>query len=168
MRLFFLFLFSFSFLFSDTFSIGLKYYKQKSYNQAYSEFLKCKKDKDCQAMIGLMNQKGEGVSKNIQVAKEWYEKSANQGELSSMHNLGILYLNEKKYKLARKYFMKARKNILDGYTPSIYNLGLIYLYGWGVKPDYEKSLQYMNEAHVLGYKDADKVIRWLKKQLKNK
>jgi len=160
-----LFLF-FTTLYADNFTLGLQHYNLKIYSKAFEEFNQCTTDKYCQAMIGLMYQKAQGTKKDIQKAKIWYEKAANQGDLSSMHNLGVLYLNEKKYNKAEKWLLKAAQDG-KGYTPSIYNLGLIYLYGWGVKPDYQKALNYMQQAKSLGYEQANAPITWLNEQLKN-
>jgi uncharacterized protein len=141
------------FLYADNFNDGLKEYKSKNYKEAFTEFKKCEADGGCQAMIALMYQNGEGIPKDINKAIKWFEKSANKNEISSQHNLGVIYLNLKKYDKALVWFKKAAKDGM-GYTPSIYNIGLIYLYGWGVKSNYSLSLKYMKLAKKLGYTQA--------------
>lgn len=172
-KLFFTFLLFISFLHSDidsttiafkqdSFDTGLNFYKKKEYKKAFNEFDKCKEDKDCAAMIALLYQKGEGVEQNLHLAKLWFESSARKGELSSMHNLALIFLKEKKYKYALYWFIKADKG---NYTLSTYNLGLMILNGWGVKSNLKVALKYMKKAQSLGYDKAKPVIEYIEKKL---
>jgi len=50
-------------------------------------------DKYAQYSLGLMYQKGEGVSQDYKEAVRWYAKSAGQGFCIAQYNLGVMYDN---------------------------------------------------------------------------
>lgn len=43
--------------------------------------------------LGIIYANGFGVEQNYQKAFEWFEQSANQGDIEALYNLGIMYQN---------------------------------------------------------------------------
>jgi len=99
--------------------VGKRYYDQafkwfqKSAMQAYAK---------AQNKLGLMYEKGQGVSQNDVLAFDWYRKSAEQGEIKAQHRLGLIYSIgksvEQSYIEAYKWLSLAREG---GNTDAIYN-----------------------------------------------
>lgn len=112
---------------------------------------------------------GEGVHKNRKEASRWYERIKDKlpevadDEYEMGHNYTINALfqiryNEKKGSLyssynsevARPYFeiaMRYFKNAIRyGRTDANYDLGQYYLYGYGVKQDLSKAIEYFDKA----------------------
>lgn len=51
-----------------------------------------KGDADSQNSLGNMYEKGQGVTKNMELAFKWYQKAAHQGHALAQLNMGRLYL----------------------------------------------------------------------------
>jgi len=108
-------------------------------------YIKCKQSAEqgiamSQYYLGQMYRNGDGVSKNLQEAINWYRKAAEQGNALAQYNLGWIYdsgegvpqnLNE-----AIKWYDKAAKQG-DKYAP--FNLGVMYYTGSGVQKDFVKT-----------------------------
>ena len=112
---------------------------------------------------------GEGVHKNFKEASRWYERIKDKlpefadDEYEMGHNYTINALfqiryNEKKGSLyssynsefARPYFGVAMRYFKDairyGRTDANYDLGQYYFYGYGVKKDLSKAIEYCDKA----------------------
>ena len=65
----------------DQFDIAESFYNQKKYQKAFKLFKKLAEQGDSQAQynLGAMYENGEGIEENIEQAKYWYKKSADQG-----------------------------------------------------------------------------------------
>jgi len=77
-------------------------------------------------------------------AEIWYKKGVQNKIPSSAHNLGSMYKELHKYKLAEKYYLIAAE-LGDKYTP--YVLGLFYVKNLD---DYEKSKEWFKKSFELG------------------
>ncbi len=92
---------------------------------------------------------------NYKKAKYYYQKSAEEGNVFAMNNLGTLYLNgkgvPKNIDKALEYYLKAlKKSPNEGFV--LKNLGYIYQYGGSTIPiDFPKALSYYNAAAKNGY-----------------
>jgi localization factor PodJL len=87
-----------------------------------------------QAYLGRLYEKGGvGLVKNPAEARRWYERAAQAGDRSAMHNLGLYYFEgsggPKNTAAAAEWFRRAA---LAGLTDSQYNLGRLYEEGLGV------------------------------------
>ena len=107
--------------------------------------------------LGLMYDKGHGVTQDYKQAVKWYRKAAEQGDADAQYNLAINYDNgqgvTQDYKQAVKWY---RKSAEQGYTAAQYNLGLRYANGQGVTQDYVLAHMWWNIAASSGLKDATK------------
>ena len=99
--------------------------------------------------LGLKYYKGIGVKIDYQKAKEFFEKSINDGYASAYHYLGMIYYNgngvQTNHVKAKECFEKADA---DNNIFSSYYLGKIYYWGDGVEKNYEKANEYKNK--ILG------------------
>ena len=61
---------------------GMKYYNAKDYAKAAEIFTSSAKNGHApsQYMIGRMYEHGQGVSRNVDTAREWYTESSNNGD----------------------------------------------------------------------------------------
>jgi len=77
------------------FQKGLKAYDNKDYATALKEFTPLAKqgDADAQYILGVMYDKGQGVTQDYKAAVKWYRLAAEQGDASAQFNLGIMYAN---------------------------------------------------------------------------
>jgi TPR repeat protein len=91
---------------------------------------------DSQFNLGLMYEKGIGVSKDEKKAVAWYLKAALQGKSHAQYNLAVLYENGRgndvNFAQAHQWYRKAA---VQGDGLAVGNLGMLYLRGQGVKKD---------------------------------
>ena len=75
------------------------------------------------------------------------EQLANEGNIFSQYNLGLMYSNGKgvrqDYTKALEWYQKAAN---QGYAKAQYNLGLMYSDGKGVRQDYTKAFEWYQKA----------------------
>ena len=83
---------------------------------------------ESQVMIGFIYSHGEGVTKNLDMAIEWYTKAANQGSHLAEYNLGMLSENAGKCEESLKWFIKSA---IGGNEYGQYEFGLL-LYAKGL------------------------------------
>ena len=100
---------------------------------------------------------GNGVSKDYQKAKFYYEKSIESyGAVEGYIGLARIYYHglgvERDYKMAVNYFHDAGQDDESGF--SYYMLGIMHLNGLGVEPNIDAAKKYFEEAwyrkHVFG------------------
>jgi TPR repeat protein len=112
---------------------------------------------DANAMfnLGKRYESGDGVAKDYDKAREWYEKAAAKGDPAAMTRLGVLYHNglgvAQDYATAREWYDKAAA---EDNSDAMYNLGLLYNYGRGVAQDYGKAREWFEKAAAKGNSDA--------------
>ncbi len=106
-----------------------------------------KGDAKAQNSLGLLYEKGVGVSKSYPEALKWFQKSARKGNPEGQNNLGFLYFKglgvKEDDQEALKWFLKA---VDQGLASAQGNVGLVYGQGLGVKKDYAKALEYFKKA----------------------
>jgi localization factor PodJL len=103
--------------------------------------------------LGSAYEKGLGVDRNATEAKRWYREAAEAGNVRSMHNLGVLYANDRDMPSAIPWFHKAAE---AGLKDSQFNLGIIYAIGSGVKQDLAVSYKWFALAALQGDQEAGK------------
>jgi len=91
-------------------------FDQGKYNKAYNlwEPLANKGDLTAQNYIGIHHYLGLGTSRNLRLAKTWFEKAAIKGFADAQYNLGVMYENgefvKQDYVIAYMWFYLANQN----------------------------------------------------------
>ena len=104
---------------------------------------------------------GRGVTKNMDKAKEWYQKAANAGDTIAQNNLGSLLLKEEsrdsQYKAAQ-WFMAAA---IKGSPSAQFNLANMYREGSGIRRNLEESAKWYLRAALQGDKYAQNALAYM-------
>jgi uncharacterized protein len=104
-----------------------------------------------QFFLGLMYNKGEGVTQDYAQAAKWYEKAATQGNAKAQVLLGTLYYNgegvTQDYAQAAKWYEKAA---IPGSAEAQFLLGTLYDSGEGVTQDYAQAAKWYEKAAAQG------------------
>jgi len=107
---------------------------------------------DAQSSLGVMYEKGLGVSQDIKTAMKWYRLAAKQGNANAQFNLGTMYENglgvSQDYKTAMKWYRLAAK---QGNANAQYNLGVMYNVGKGVSQDYKTAVKWFRLSAKQGH-----------------
>lgn len=90
-----------------------------------------------QARLGWMYESGLGIAKNYDLAIQWYEKAADQGDMVAQQSLGQMYRYGKYDGGVKKDYVKALKwfrlSAEQGNRMSQQHMGDMYKQGLGVK-----------------------------------
>ncbi len=107
--------------------------------------------------LGVMYERGQGVTQDYDAAVRWYRKAAEQGNAKAQTNLGVMYHNgwgvPQDYTEALRWFRKAAA---QGHAGAQYNLGQMYRRGQGVKQDYVRAYVWWELAVAKGKEQARK------------
>ena len=142
-----------------TFADGLTAYDRGDYSRAFSVFLSLAAGGNANAQynVGVMYDKGLGVSKDERPAMFWYRKAAEQGRADAQFNLGLMYDMgrgvPKDDQQAMSWYRKAAE---QGRADAQFNLGLMYDMGRGVPKDDQLAYFWWLLASVRGDADAVK------------
>jgi TPR repeat protein len=101
--------------------------------------------------VGLMYDKGQGVSKDEVQAMKWYRLAADQGRSDAQYQLGHLYYKQNNYAEAAKWFHLAAD---QGRADAQSNLGAMYAEGEGVPQDYLQALMWFTLSAAQHHKDG--------------
>lgn len=106
--------------------------------------------------IGVMYQRGYGVTKNFPEAVKWFREAAEQGHTSAQYELGVIFVRgglgiPRNFAQASKWFGLAAA---QGHMVAQYDLGLMHLRGEGMPQDYVKAMKWLEPAAVKGYAPA--------------
>ena len=127
---------------------------------------------------------GQGVPKDLKLALEWYQKSAEGGDAHAQSNLAPYYLSGEGVPVDYgKAVSLYEKSIAQGNSDAIVGLGLCYQRGQGVKQDASKALEYFkksadqNNAYAMGWlglsyengwgvsRNGEEALKWYLKAL---
>ena len=149
------------------FSLGCMYYEGKGVTQDYAEafkwYLKASKQGDTytQYLIGDMYYEGKGVTQDYAEAFKWNLKAAEKGWPDAQNSVGLMYERgqgvKQDYSEALKWYTKASEhgNLERGNKYALYNLGLMYAKGTGMKSkNIAKALECFNLAALKGHKGS--------------
>jgi TPR repeat protein len=123
--------------------------------QARGWFLKAAKQGVVEAMynLALMLEIGEGIPADRRQAMRWYRMGARAGDVKAQMNLGLMYIGG--IRLNRVLGVGLlRKAARKGHPKAIYNLGVAYWRGDGVKESRKIAERYIRKAAQLGEKAA--------------
>lgn len=114
---------------------------------------------EAQLKVGEMYETGFGVKKDMQQARTWIEKSAAQGNETA--GFKLLYWSMQKNGMkgenkARYGEMLKKAEAGNGYA--MYYIGLVNASGAGVRVNYNKSLDWLNKATLIGILEAEREI----------
>ena len=98
--------------------------------------------------IGCAYDRGDGVERDMNQAKHYWELAAIGGDAGSMYNLGILEERAGNMSRALKHHMIAAG---CGYKNSLKEIREFYVNGYATKDDYTKALR-ANQKYVDGIK----------------
>ena len=108
--------------------------------------------------LGVMYEKGQGVSQNYKTAVKWYTLAAEQGYPFAQSNLGQNYDKgegvSQNYKTAVKWYTLAAE---QGYALAQFNLGVMYDKGEGVIQDYVRAHMWGNLGASNGNENGAKL-----------
>ena len=137
--------------------LGLKYHAMEDYDDnEYKMFYKAYEADAyewCTYRLALCYELGWGVQKDDRIAIQLFEEAAEEMP-DGYDRIGMIYLNQRNYAFAVKYFRKAiDKGVTGGYT----SLGLCYANGYGVVKDREKAKELLQVAIDQGDEEAAKI-----------
>ena len=110
---------------------------------------------DAQYNLGVMYDKGQGVTRDYAVAVGWFRKAADQGFAPAQLSLGVMYENglgvTQDFTIAASWYRRAAD---QGDTSAQLNLGFMYENGWGVTQNHVIAHMWFSLAAVRGDRDA--------------
>lgn len=120
---------------------------------------------EAQLKVGGMYETGFGVEKNMKAARNWVNKAAAQGNETAgfkllywdMQKNGLKGDNKKKYAE-----MVGKAEAGDGFA--MYYVALVYANGTGLKVNFDKSLEWLNKATLVGILEAEREVEVVREQ----
>ncbi|MBL4847627.1 MAG: SEL1-like repeat protein [Planctomycetes bacterium] len=110
---------------------------------------------DAMVNLGVMLEKGQGVTKDEVQAVEWYRRAADKGQPDAMVNLGLLLLTgrgvTKDEAQAVEWFHSAADK---GHLGAMYNLANVLVAGRGVPKDAAQAAELFRRAAENGHPGA--------------
>lgn len=139
------------------FDRGLRAYENQQYKKALSAWKRSARAENLTAMynIGLLYERGSGVSVSLTSADKWYRKAAVNGHVDAQYRLANLLIILGKKDEAVDWYQRAGK---AGNLSAQYNLGLLYLRGKHVEKNLDKAFSWMKMAAEAGDVDAAFVL----------
>ncbi len=108
-----------------------------------------------QFRLAAIHEKGEGVKKDITLARKLYLAAAEKGHAKAMHNLAVLYAEgvdgKPDYRTAAQWFRRAAAH---GVADSQFNLAVLFARGIGIEQNLAKSYKWFTLAANTGDQDA--------------
>ncbi len=150
------------------FSAGYKAYQRGDYVTALQIFRQLADQGNARAQfsLGVMYNKGQGMTQDYAEAMRWYRKAADQDYVLALYNLGLMYSKgqgvPQDYAEAARWYRKAAE---QGYSAGQTRLGDMYVLGQGVAQDYVQAHMWFNLAAARGLKLAKVNRNRLAKQM---
>lgn len=112
-------------------------------------------DPQAQSNLAMAFLSGQGMAKDLALARRWAEKSALQGHPDGQYTLGSMYLAGRgvlqNFQTAFRWFEKAAQ---QNHAESQFRLGTLYYSGHGVGIDKTKAYVWFNLAAAHGHQKA--------------
>ena len=116
-----------------------------------------------QYTLSKLHERGTGVPKDLNLARQWTEKAAQNGNVKAMHDLAVFMAQgeggPQSYAGAVEWF---RKGAEYGIVDSQYNLGILYEQGLGISPNLTEALYWFMVAAKNGDAGAPAKVMELK------
>ena len=124
-------------------------YLRGDHKTALTEFKRLAEagDVDAQSQIAEMYFTGRGAPEDQALAVKWFTAAAEQGDVASQVNLGLLQAQNSEYEAAAKWFALASKQD-DG--AAMNNMAAFYMRGLGVPQDIPKAFAILEKVAELG------------------
>ena len=150
---------------ADPLGDAIKAYDSGNYVQAVAMLrpLADRGDSIAQLKLGMLHYYGYGVPEDEFAAVQWMQRSAAQGNLDAMYQIGnVLTFAANTAKLSadadvdavKWYFEAARA----GHRDAQYALGLMFLAGKGVVQSQEEGIGWIQRAAALGHREAQNFV----------
>ncbi len=142
-------------------SVGLEYYSQGKFNEAYQYFVRAARMGEGAALynLGLMYHFGRGVAKDFDAARDFYEQACENQYPLAYNNLGSLYYNGQGVavdkEMAFGLFLKGAER---GVEVSQFSVASMLYHGDGVKVDKATSKMWFEKAAAQGSEEARKYL----------
>jgi localization factor PodJL len=119
-----------------------------------------------QFRLAHMLDRGTGTAVDVERAKVWYRRAAEQGHVNAMHNLAVLLARRDggtpDYATAATWFREAAER---GLTDSQYNLGVLCEMGLGVPKNLPEAYKWLALAARGGDTEATNRVQQIKTRL---
>jgi TPR repeat protein len=130
------------------FDEGVAAANEGQYGTAFQEFSALAEQGDARAQQALawMYYEGQGRKKDFEKAAYWYDKAAEQGNVTAQINAGLYYHGNGKEHDLSKAFELWQQAAQQGVVEAQRNLGLMYGKGQGVKRNDVQAYVWLNAA----------------------
>lgn len=119
---------------------------------------------DAVLAMGWFYLNGVGVERDIERARQWYRKSARQGDPRAMFSLGQMAYDDRNYADAEIWFKRAVEN---GHAVSLFWLGKLYWRGNGVPEDQKQAISMFQQAAGRKVPAAQRLLRFLSRKTRS-
>lgn len=92
---------------------------------------------EAQSALSTLLSSGGEIAQDFPLAIHWARKAVAQGNASAAFNLGTIYRDLRKPKLAFRWYQRAGAM---GDTDAFLQIGLCYLFGFGAEQDFDSAL----------------------------
>jgi TPR repeat protein len=106
-------------------------------------------DPTAQSQLGYYYLNGIKTEKNIEAAKRWLQRAAEQGDIDAAYDLGVLFETERNYLLAARYYKSAE---IDPFAKL--RLAHLYSQGLGAARDINAAAELITAAAESGEAEA--------------
>ncbi len=111
-------------------------------------------DARSQYNLGVLHDRGLGVERDLQVARDWWRQAALQDHRSAQHNLALTLIERGGAADLAEAVEWLKAAALAGFTRSQYSLGKLYEVGFGVTEDQVRAFQLIAQAAESGLVSA--------------
>ena len=134
----------------DELEAASKLFDSGQYGLAFAKYLPLAEGGSigAQLRVGWMYHSGRGVGHDVEQARRWYIRAAEASSAEAQFYLGRLSWTEQRYQETIEMFERSAS---QNYGPALYQLGVMYLIGEGVKPDEHRAYRYFEKAAHLGH-----------------
>lgn len=150
----------------ELFNQASKFEEKGDMRSAFRFYLAAAKsgDSGSQLNVGNLYDAGTGVRRNRVAALYWYKRAYRRGSSSAASNIGIMWRNEKKLKLALEWFQKAVRMGDDEANLEIAKHYLLDERDPDKAVPHLEKVRYSNCVTEAGVEEATKLLKQARKQ----